>query len=237
MSPSLLAFILLLITTVYFSIKLKKLTLLGAITGGLIACCIFTGVGFTGIIMIGLFFIIGSWVTTWKIAVKQALDAAEKQHGKRTASQVLANGTVPGIMGLLAWKFPDSARWFECMMAAALAAATADTISSELGTLYGKKFYNISSFQPGKRGENGVVSYEGTLLGLLGSMIIAVTYCLGFGFTIHFVWIIIAGTAGNIADSILGATLERKQVINNDIVNFLNTLFAGLVAGLLLAIF
>ncbi|MEO6228884.1 MAG: DUF92 domain-containing protein [Ferruginibacter sp.] len=237
MSPSLLAFVLLLFITVYYSIRLKKLTIAGAIAGGLITCCIFAGTDFTGVVMIGLFFIIGSWVTTWKMAVKEALDAGENQHGKRTASQVLANGGVPGILGLLAWKFPENAIWFQCMIAAALASATADTISSELGTLYGKKFYNILSFQPGKRGENGVVSNEGTLMGLLGSMIIAATYCLGFGFTIHFVWIIIAGTAGNIADSILGATLERKQVINNDIVNFLNTLFAALVAGLLMAVF
>lgn len=235
MSPSFLAFVLLLFITVYYSIKLKKLTSAGAITGGLIACCIFVGAGFTGIVMIGLFFIIGSWVTSWKIAVKQVLEIAENGHGKRTASQVMANGGVAGLMGLLAWKFPESAVWFQCMMAAALASATADTVSSELGTLYGSKFYNVLSFQTDKRGENGVVSKEGTLLGLLGSMIIAAIYSLGFDFSMHFVWIIIAGTAGNVADSILGATLERKQVIKNDTVNFLNTLIAAVVACLLLA--
>ncbi len=237
MSPSFLAFVLLLFITVYFSVKLKKLSLAGAITGGVIAWCIFAGAGFTGIVLLGLFFIIGSWVTSFKIIAKEALGAAEKQCGKRNAGQVMANGAVPGILGLLAWKIPGCAAWFQCMMGAALAAATADTISSELGTLYGKKFYNVLSFKTDQRGENGVVSNEGTLLGLLGAVIIALTYSLGFGFTIHAVWIVIAGAAGNIADSILGATLERKQLIKNDTVNFINTAFAALVAGLLLAVF
>ena len=42
--------------------------------------------------------------------------------------------------------------------------------------------------------------------------------------------IIIAGTIGNIADSLLGATLEKKQAIKNDAVNFLNTSVAAFLA-------
>jgi uncharacterized membrane protein len=38
---------------------------------------------------------------------------------------------------------------------------------------------------------------------------------------------------GNLADSVLGATLERQHKMGNDTVNFLNTLFAALVAGFL----
>jgi uncharacterized membrane protein len=51
------------------------------------------------------------------------------------------------------------------------------------------------------------------------------------------VWVvIISGTAGNLFDSVLGATLERKGYIKNNLVNFLNTVFAALVAYLLLLI-
>jgi uncharacterized membrane protein len=43
------------------------------------------------------------------------------------------------------------------------------------------------------------------------------------------VWIIAAGTAGNLSDSVMGALLERRGVIGNNAVNFLNTLIAALV--------
>jgi uncharacterized membrane protein len=47
---------------------------------------------------------------------------------------------------------------------------------------------------------------------------------------LNLIWIIIAGTAGNLSDSVLGALLERKNIIGNNAVNFLNTFIAALVA-------
>jgi uncharacterized membrane protein len=43
----------------------------------------------------------------------------------------------------------------------------------------------------------------------------------------------VAGIFGNLCDSILGASLERKQFIGNNTVNFLNTLFAAIFALLM----
>jgi uncharacterized membrane protein len=44
---------------------------------------------------------------------------------------------------------------------------------------------------------------------------------------------IAAAVAGTIADSILGALLEQRKVLNNDAVNFLGTLVAACVAALI----
>jgi uncharacterized protein (TIGR00297 family) len=110
----------------------------------------------------------------------------------------------------------------------------ADTLSSELGTVYGKNFYNIITFKKDQKGLDGVVSLEGTLIGIAGSVVVAAIYCAGFGWTEHFIWIMLAGTTGNITDSVLGATLERKNLINNDVVNFLNTLVGAVVILLLM---
>ena len=48
-------------------------------------------------------------------------------------------------------------------------------------------------------------------------------YCMGFGWSVRLVCIVIAGFIGNIADSVLGATIERTGSVGNDMVNFINT--------------
>jgi len=53
----------------------------------------------------------------------------------------------------------------------------------------------------------------------------------------NFCLIIIAGTAGNLTDSILGAVLERRGIIGNNMVNFLNTLTAALLVIVMKIIF
>jgi uncharacterized protein (TIGR00297 family) len=222
-----------LLTGMGLSVFLRKLTPVGALTGGALALFIYLGAGFTGIALMTVFFILGTLATSHRIQVKQALKAAEKSGGRRDAVQVLSNAGIPAVFGLLAFTFPQQAETFRLLLATAFSSATADTLSSELGTVYGKKFYNIITFKPDRRGLDGVVSIEGTLFGILGSVMISFIYCLGYGGSLAFLWIIIGGTIGNIADSLLGATLQRRRLLNNNGVNLLNTLLAALAALLL----
>ena len=89
------------------------------------------------------------------------------------------------------------------------------------------------TFKKDQRGLDGVISAEGLFIGIAGSIIIATIYSLleTWGFT--FFIIVLAGTIGNLTDSFLGAALERKGWIKNDMVNFLNTLTGALIAGAL----
>jgi uncharacterized protein (TIGR00297 family) len=212
------------------SVKTGKLTVTASITGGVIGFLIFMGTGFCGVIMMATFFLLGTLATSWKLSVKRSLDLAETDKGRRTAWQVIANAGVAGLLALIITLRPQYTNVGIVMIAASFASATADTLSSELGNVYGRKFYNIITFKKDKRGENGVVSLEGTLIGITGSIIIAVIYALGNKWDINVVWIIIAGTVGNLTDSILGATLERKFILNNNAVNFSNTAIAAAVA-------
>ena len=214
------------------SFTTRKLTLTGAITGAVVGLLIYKGAGYTGIAMLALFFIAGSWATGWQLHKKIALGTAEQHKGGRTAGQVLANGSTAALLGAFAWYFPQHHMLAAIMIAGSFAAATADTLSSELGTVYGRMFYNILDLKKDQRGLDGVVSLEGTLIGLVGAALIATVYTLSFGWSLSFCWIVLAGFTGNLVDSVLGALLERKGLIGNNMVNFLNTAAGAIVCWL-----
>ncbi|SDP81690.1 TIGR00297 family protein [Mucilaginibacter sp. OK268] len=225
--------VLTLIAGVVYSISARKLTPVAAITGAVVACLVFAGAGYTGVAMMTTFFILGSAATSWQKHRKQSFASPEEHQGGRTPAQVLANAGVGAITGLLVLSFPAYNTLWILMMAGSFASATADTLSSELGIVYGRRFFNIITLKPDQGGLDGVISIEGTLFGVAGSCVIALVYAVGFGWGSSLIWIVIAGTIGNLTDSVLGALLERRGYIGNNAVNFLNTLMAALVMGLI----
>ncbi|MBD2717272.1 DUF92 domain-containing protein [Microvirga sp. STR05] len=216
-----------------YSARAGKLTPAGVWTGGGLGLLIYLGGGFTGLAVLALFFGLGTAASAWQVGEKRRLGLAEENKGRRTAGQVLANAGLAGLLGLVAWQLPRYGALAQLMLAGCFAAATADTLASELGNLYGRRYYNILTLRPDTRGLNGVVSLEGTLLGLGGSALVAAVYCAGFGWGPAFGWLLVAGTAGNLVDSLIGATLERAGVVTNNLVNLLNTLTGAVVAAVL----
>lgn len=217
----------------------KKLTPAAAFTGILIGWAVFTGDRFRGLIELALFFILGTAATSWKKKEKLRIRGSSAHQSTRTTGQVIANGGIAAILGALAIIFPTHHAPLGLALAASLSAATADTLSSELGLVYGHRCYNILTWKKEERGPDGVISLEGLFFGTAGSAVIAAAYTLP-GLrnggpkapAIDFLLILLAGLAGNLADSILGASLERRSWLSNDQVNFLATLMAALCAGL-----
>ena len=207
----------------------RKLTVAGALTGGILAGLLYKGAGITGIVMLGAFFVAGSAATAFGRSRKEQLGIAEKNKGQRNAWQVLANGGVAALAGLLAWLYPQQTSLWQLAMAGSLASASADTLSSEMGSVYGKSFYNILTFKKDRCGLDGVISLEGTLWGIAGSALIALIFVIAYGYSPLSFWIVLAGFIGNMVDSILGASLERKGWLKNNQVNFFNTLIGALV--------
>ncbi|MBS1529251.1 MAG: DUF92 domain-containing protein [Bacteroidetes bacterium] len=228
MSLSYLIVIVLLTLGAYFSIRERKLTLGGAIAAFCVGLAVFMGDGFRGLIMLTAFFLLGTLATSWEKEKKNQFKSKSDRATTRDAGQVLANGGIPAILGLLVLWFPHHSGYFRLMMTAALSSAMADTLSSELGMLYGRWFFNIITFRKERKGLDGVISITGLLIGVAGSAVVALIYCFGAFGSKRFGLIILAGTIGNLADSILGALYERKGLIGNNTVNFLNTLIAAL---------
>ena len=222
------------IAGIIISVLKKKLTLIAALTGGLLAIFIFTGAGFMGVALLAIFFIMGVSATAWKFNIKIKDGLAESGNGRRNGPQVFANAGVAAILALLAKYDTSSAGMLQLMIAGSFSAATADTLSSELGNIYGRRYYRILSFREMPRGANGAVSLQGTVAGIFGSTAIAVAYVLGSSWNAqHLLIIIVAGTLGNMVDSMLGLTLENKGLLTNNTVNFLNTAVGAVVAGIL----
>ena len=220
--------LLILLAGAVFSIGWKKLTVPAALAGGVAGWLVYAGGGYTGLVMLTSFFIMGTAATSWQKKKKGA--AAQST---RTMTQVLANGGVAALAGLGIIFFPAARHPLELAMAGSLASATADTLSSELGMVYGRRYYNILTLKPDQRGPDGVVSIEGLLIGVAGSAVIALLFAASHGWHADGWIIILSGTIGNLVDSLLGAALERRGYIKNDMVNFLNTLAAGALAALL----
>jgi uncharacterized protein (TIGR00297 family) len=252
------------------SARWKKLTPAAAVTGAICGCAIYMGDGFRGLALLALFFILGTAATGWGTSPHQST---------RHAGQVIANGGIAAIAGLLALFFPAARQLFTLLLAASLSSATADTLSSELGMVYGRRFFNILTLKADERGLDGVISLEGLLLGAIGSALVAAVFVIipappassffvvpgphhqqptllpsndhallsndhAFLSTGHavlsnshaFLILLIAGTVGNLADSLLGALFERRGLLSNDQVNILNTLIAAACAGVLACI-
>jgi len=160
---------------------------------------------------------------------KKQLRIAESDNG-RSASQVIAN---LGIAGLI-MAIPSFSAW-QVLVLAALAEASADTTSSEIGTAFPGRTVLISTWRTVAPGIDGGISMSGTAAGLLAATIIAVS---GMAFRLitppAATAVVCAGTVGMLADSLLGATVERRGYINNDLVNLLGTSFSVLIVLLLI---
>jgi uncharacterized protein (TIGR00297 family) len=115
--------------------------------------------------------------------------------------------------------------------AAALAAGGSDTVASEIGKAWGRRTFLITTGARVAAGTPGAVSIVGTLAGLaaaaaLGSLAAAL-YVIDWNAVLP---VVVGATAGALLESVLGATLEQTGVLNNDILNFINTAAAAYVA-------
>lgn len=215
-----------------WSVFRKKLTPLAALTAMLLGLGILEASA-TGAFMLIAFFIMGVLASAYKKSVKRTIVAGQPHSETRNHIQVLCNGGIAGICAILVCRYPSHAGLYVLLMAGSLAAAAADTVASELGTVMGKRFVNVLNFRKEERGLDGVISLEGTLAGIAAAAVMAIIYGIGEKFNADVLYIILAGAIGNHIDSILGATLQRKGLLNNDAVNALNT-FTGAMAALAL---
>lgn len=156
------------------------------------------GLGWPGIVLLFAFFLSGSLLTQW----------AAGPGGRRTARQVIANGGVAAVAALLgAWP----------VAAGALAAATADTWATEIGSFSPVPPRLVTTWQRTTRGASGGITLLGTAGGAAGAAGMAWLAAVlqppsaapGLPHPGGLLMpVAVAGVTGMLVDSLLGATLQ-----------------------------
>ena len=231
------------------AVLLRSATLPGALSGALVCFCLTWWTRdldqpllHSALPALVLLFLLTFAATRSGRATKLARGLAEPKGG-RTAAQVMANLSVAALVvtpagaylaALAGFALPISPLILSTASLAALAEATADTVSSEIGQAFGDRTYMLTSFRRVRRGTDGGVSLIGTSAGIGAAFLLVIIgawplHLGGAAVTVAF----LAAVLGLFCDSLLGATLERRGWIGNDLVNFTSTAFAALTSLLL----
>jgi uncharacterized membrane protein len=135
------------VSAAVFALALKKIDLQGALVGIALAFIIWLGVG--EVVLLGLFafFVLGTLASSWKKEQKLAMKLFQENEGKRSIRNVLANGGVAGILSFIAFILPEYHFTLFTMAIASFAVACSDTLSAELGNVYGRNYFNIISWK------------------------------------------------------------------------------------------
>jgi uncharacterized protein (TIGR00297 family) len=169
---------------------------------------------------------------------KEQIGTAETRRG-RSASQVAANLGLAALVSsspVQSWlmdshwvpRHAATPAMLFALAVAALAEAAADTVSSEIGQVLGGRPRMITSLKSVDPGRDGAITLAGSLVGVVAAAIVAYAGMWAFGGGWILFEVCCAGAIfGLFFDSLLGATLEERGLLNNDAVNFLSTASAA----------
>ncbi|MEG3833673.1 TIGR00297 family protein [Microcoleus sp. AT8-B4] len=244
----------------------KLLTPAGQFHGWVLGVLIWGCLGWQGYAVVMFYFLVGSGVTRIGKAQKEAEGIAEKRSGARGPENVWGSALTATLcaLGVLALsilgdtgemsvlgetgkmsvladtgKMPvpqDAISLLLLGYAASFCTKLSDTCASEIGKAYGKRTFLITSLQHVPRGTEGAVSLEGTIAGIVGSILIALlSWAVGLIDLTGIVFCVIAAFIATNIESVIGATVQSKfEWLTNEVVNFFNTLI-GAIAAIILA--
>jgi uncharacterized protein (TIGR00297 family) len=175
---------------------------------------------------------------------KASAGLAESRKGRR-ASQIIANLSIAALIAFPIGKIIAISLWpghdyhsfwvGAVLVLSALTEATADTVSSEIGQAFGGRPFLLTTLHRVAPGADGAVSLLGTLAGILAAVIVAATGAWSMHLSLlHTTIALAAGICGLFFDSLLGATLEHRGWLGNDLVNFCSTIFSPAICVLAL---
>lgn len=193
---------------VLFSYRAHLVTFGGALAMFCLAVPIFGYGGWVWTIPIMAFFVLSSLLSKVGKERKRQFDLVFEKSDRRDAGQVLANGGVAGVIAVY-YAVVGNMDVFP-LYCTALAAASADTWATELGTLAKGTPRLITSFRQVPAGTSGGVTIFGLLSAFVGALVVAMSGWLFAGTVMTMVMVTLCGLAGSLFDSFLGATVQAQ---------------------------
>ena len=221
--------------------------------------CTAAGTGW-GVLLI-VYFVAASVLSRYGQREKERLTGGVvAKAGARDATQVFANGGVYAMALVVATFTTDRIAAIVHMLAlGALAASSADTWATEIGTLHGGVPRSMFTLRKVAPGTSGAMSIAGSVAMLAGASFVALV-ALWLGVTRMPLAVAMGGVVGALADSALGATVQQRRwcptcslaseqlvhtcgaqtvpagganYLDNDAVNLLSTVAGSAVAAVL----
>jgi uncharacterized protein (TIGR00297 family) len=185
--------------------RARALSLDGAIAAFVVGTIVVDAGGWNSAAVLLAFFIPSALLTRMGSKRKRLLRGTQEP-SPRNAWQVLANGGVAALCAIAALAAGSP---LDAAFAGAFAAASADTWGTEIGTLAPRRPVSILTFGPIETGLSGGVTLLGSVATIAGALCVAVVASL---LRVAPLWpVAVAGVAGALLDSILGASLQARQ--------------------------
>ncbi|HUL71969.1 MAG TPA: DUF92 domain-containing protein [Vicinamibacterales bacterium] len=216
--------------------RARTVTIPGAVAGWVIGTAIFLGAGWQGWVLLITAFAAVAIATRAGFRRKAIVGIAEEREGRRGPGNAIANTGLAAWAALVALGMghPNLAT---LAMVAALVTASSDTIASEVGKAWGKTTWLIVGWRRVPPGTSGAVSSEGTAAGIAASFgLAALAFALGLIPASLIPAVVLASTLASFAEGALGALFEGPGILNNDVLNFLNSAIGAALALLVATI-
>jgi uncharacterized protein (TIGR00297 family) len=201
--------LLLSLSVAFVAYKKRSLTVSGFITASIVGMLFYVFGTFIAWSILIFFFISSSIISKF--------NKNEKEKYGRDYIQVISNSIVSLFFLTLYYFLHDLT--YLVVAVVAIAASTADTWASEIGSLSKGKTYSILTFKAMEKGLSGAVSMLGVVASFLGALVISLMFSALYFLTEEFslnlltefsVIITISGFFGSILDSYLGVFLQAK---------------------------
>jgi uncharacterized protein (TIGR00297 family) len=214
----------------WLSYRARTVSRSGMIGGATVGIVIYAAGGWRAWLLLFLTFLVAAVASRFGMKRKALLGIEEERGGRRGAGNAFGNCGMAALAAVAAVTTPyQAAAWLAFV--AALTAGGSDTVASEIGKAWGRSTFLVTSLSRVKSGTPGAISLEGTAAGIVSAFALALVAAALGHITDTMILAVVAGaTAGAFVESILGATLEGPGILNNDMLNFINTAVAAALA-------
>jgi uncharacterized protein (TIGR00297 family) len=213
----------------------KVLDIKASILASLIGFIIIIYSDFFWFLLLLIFLVVSYFVTVWKYTIKNKNGFSEGIVGERGVKNVLANGMIPLSIVIFSGLIDEIASGLSgFLFIITIAIATSDTFASEIGIMSKKPRMITDPKRIVDPGVDGGVSLLGNTAAFLGALLIGIggyflitdkftklgPHTLEAGMLV-IIFTVGMGWLGCQLDSYLGATLQNRGLISNNMVNFL----------------